>query len=130
MQDHFFIRSNGRYVKVILQEIQYIEGVKNYIRIVTEGKSYLVLYSLSKMEQFLPKGLFCRVHKSFIISYRHIVSFDSETVYYKDVLIPVGSTYRKEIVRRANVLQLEQDSKESFLSKNFKEGNKLVKCFN
>ena len=97
MQKNFFIRTDGRFIKINYEAILFIEGAKNYTKIVTETKSYLVLITMKKMEQVLPSFLFKRIHKSFIVSVDKIVEFDKERVWLKDKELPVGQQYRNEL---------------------------------
>lgn len=97
MQKNFFIRTDGRFIKINYEAILFIEGAKNYTKIVTEAKSYLVLITMKKMEQTLPSFLFKRIHKSFIVSVDKIVEFDKERVWLKDKELPVGQQYRNEL---------------------------------
>ena len=97
MQQYFFIRMNGRYLKINFQEILYIEGCKNYLKIITENKTHLVLLTMKRLEQLLPVSLFRRVHKSFIVSLDKIIEFDADTVYLKNKQLPIGQLYKGEL---------------------------------
>jgi two-component system, LytTR family, response regulator len=94
MQNFFFIRFNGRYVRLLFSEINYVEASKNYIKIVTDKKVWLVLISLKRIEQILPSGLFRRIHKSFIVSLEKMDEFDSEWVFIKGIQLPIGVQYK------------------------------------
>lgn len=97
MKKYFFIRTDGKYVKLCFSEILYAEGSRNYTKIFTETKQYLVLITMKRLEQFLPTSLFARIHKSFIVSLEKIVQFDKEKVWLKDKELPVGHQYRNEL---------------------------------
>lgn len=90
MKKYFFVRMDGRYVKINFHDIIYMEGRRNYIRIVTENNFYMVLITMKQMEQMLPAALFRRIHKSFIVSMDKVMEFDSETVYLKNKELPIG----------------------------------------
>ncbi len=62
MRNCFFIREKGKYVRINFQDVIYVEGCKNYLRIVTVCKAYLVLLTMKKLEQVLPSHSFRRVH--------------------------------------------------------------------
>ncbi|MEI2739772.1 MAG: LytTR family DNA-binding domain-containing protein [Chitinophagaceae bacterium] len=94
MQKFFFIRTNGRYVKINFNDIIFVEGCKNYIKIITDSKSYLVLITMKRMEQLLPLQLFARIHKSYIVSLDKVLEFDAEKVCLKDKQLPIGTQYR------------------------------------
>ncbi len=95
LRDYIFIRVDKKYVRVFFSELVYFEGLRNYIRIVTHSRQYLVLMTMGKMESFLPAAQFCRIHKSYIISLRQITAFDSDYAYLNDRCFPIGKTYKK-----------------------------------
>jgi DNA-binding LytR/AlgR family response regulator len=97
MQKYFFIKMDGRFIKVFYQDILYVEGSRNYSKIITETKQYLVLLTMKRLEEFLPASLFKRIHKSFIVSLEKIAEFDKETVKLKNAELPIGHHYRSEL---------------------------------
>ena len=97
MQKYFFIKLNGKHVKINFFEILYAEGCRNYIKIITESKAYLVLITMKRLEQILPAGMFTRIHKSFIVSLEKIIEFDPERVYIKGKELPIGQQYKGEL---------------------------------
>ena len=107
MQKYFFVKANGKYVKIELQEILYVEGCGNYLKIVTERRSHLVLITMKRMEKLLPTYSFKRIHKSYIVSLDKIVEFDSERVSLKEKELPIGGQYRDELERSVVIAQDE-----------------------
>jgi DNA-binding LytR/AlgR family response regulator len=103
MQKFFFIRMDGKYVKINFNEIIYVEGCKNYIKIITDLKSYLVLITMKRMEEILPAILFQRIHKSFIVSLERVLEFNTDSVYLKNKELPIGHLY-KGVIERAVVI--------------------------
>jgi len=97
MQKCFFIKEKGRYLKIPFNEIVFVEGCRNYIKIVTENKVYLLLIAMKRMEQLLPAFLFKRIHKSYIVSLDKITEFDTDCVYLKDKELPIGQLYKGEL---------------------------------
>jgi len=93
MQKYFFIRLDGRYHKIIFNEIIFVEGARNYLKIVTDKRNYLVLMSMKKMEHLLPAHLFKRIHKSYIVSLDAITAFESDRAFLKDKELPIGACY-------------------------------------
>ena len=102
---HFFVRHQGRFVRIAVAEIQYIEARKNYSRIVTTRESYLVLVPLKRFETALPTDGFCRIHRAFIVALSWINSFDNDTVYGPDQTLPIGETYRDHLQGHLSVVQ-------------------------
>jgi Response regulator of the LytR/AlgR family len=84
-------------VKVYIDEILFIESKKEYISIVTKGKSFLTKFQLSDMEEQLGKNNFLRVHRSFLISKDKIDAFTATEIEIAGQQIPIGRSY-KELV--------------------------------
>ena len=98
--DHIFIRADRKSIKVALGEILYIEGVKDYVRIVAESGSWLTKLTLGGIHPMLPDNDFIRIHKSFIVSKDKITAFTSHDVEIGDIEIPIGRAYKEEFERR------------------------------
>jgi two-component system, LytTR family, response regulator len=92
---YIFVKTEYRLEKVDLSDILYIEGMKDYLRIVCTAKKIMTLQSFSKLEETLPLKKFCRVHKSFIVSIDKIESIDRGVIIISKQRIPVSSTYRE-----------------------------------
>jgi len=93
-QPYFFIKTDGKNVKINFSEILYVEALKNYVRIVTPQKSWLALVSMKQMETALPAGSFCRIHRSFIVSLDQLYAFNKHTAYLGQHRLPIGESYR------------------------------------
>ena len=104
MNDYLFIKVEKNYHKLKLSEILYIQAEKKYVNIVTATKSHLVLTSITQIEKLLPKGLFCRIHRSYIISLEHTNKFNCEFVYIENKKIPVSEHYKN--VLKSSVIVL------------------------
>jgi len=107
MQKYFFIRTNGKFVKVDYQDILYVEGCRNYLKIITEKKSFLVLISMKRMEQLLPSHLFLRIHKSYIASLDKVTEFNRDSVCLNDKTLPIGNQYAGLLEKAVNVFSEE-----------------------
>jgi two-component system LytT family response regulator len=94
MQDFFFVHDNKQYLQILFSEIKYIEKIKRYIKIFTASTPHLVPVSLNYAEAKLPAHLFCRIHKSYIISLKHTKAFDSENVLVAGKTLPLGKHYK------------------------------------
>ena len=100
IQDILFVRKNKKVVKVPLADISYIEVESKYSTLVTAEGKFIVRISLKELLDKLPKNLFLRVHRNYIVNIINIVEFDFEeyTVHLKNFVIPIGRSYRNEIV--------------------------------
>jgi DNA-binding LytR/AlgR family response regulator len=83
-------------LKVNLRDIDYIEGMKNYVAIYHAGQKTMALLNMKDLEERLPKKYFLRVHKSYIVSVNKIVAIEGNLVVLKNVKaeILLGETYR------------------------------------
>ncbi|HWK99899.1 MAG TPA: LytTR family DNA-binding domain-containing protein [Parapedobacter sp.] len=92
--DFIFVKTEHKIQRVDLDDILYIEGLKDYISIYTAGERIVTLQNMKKMEDILPSNRFVRVHRSYIVALDKIVSIERGRILIEDKIIPVGDTYR------------------------------------
>ncbi|MBD0725854.1 DNA-binding response regulator [Flavobacterium sp. L1I52] len=92
--DYFFVKADRRMFKVYFNDIQYIEGLKDYVVIHKENQKIVTAMNIKTIHENLPKSLFVRVSKSYIINVNSIESIDNNTVYIGKNEIPIGTVYR------------------------------------
>ncbi|PSR54501.1 DNA-binding response regulator [Adhaeribacter arboris] len=90
--DSVFIKTENRLEKIIINDILYIEGMRDYVRIHTANKKIMTLQSFHELEQLLPAHLVCRVHKSYMVAINKIESIERSRIKIADQLIPVSET--------------------------------------
>ncbi len=95
---HIFLKSDKKIHKVDLQSIQYIEAIGDYMKVVTDSGQLIVNETMKKLQDDLPVNYFIRVHKSFIISRNKIRFIEGNYVQLGDKSIPIGATYRNEVL--------------------------------
>lgn len=91
---HLFLNVQKKKVKILFDEILYIESQREYIRIVTTKQVYLSKMGTHEIEALLPAQLFKRIHRSFIVAVNRIESYTAEMVEINGVAIPIGRGYR------------------------------------
>ncbi|SEN32167.1 two component transcriptional regulator, LytTR family [Chitinophaga rupis] len=96
---HLFFNVSKKMVKVYLDEILYIESMKEYIRIVTRDKTILTKFQLGQIEELLAKNNFLRVHRSFIVAKNKIDAFTATDVEINGAPIPIGRSYKELVMR-------------------------------
>jgi two-component system, LytTR family, response regulator len=94
-ESFIFVKTEYRLERVDINDILYIEGMKDYLRIICTGKKIMTLQSFSKLEENLPAKKFCRVHKSFIVAIDKIKSIERGVILIADQRIPVSNTYKE-----------------------------------
>lgn len=97
-----FVKTEYRLEKLSLNEILYIEGMRDYRRIHTNDKRIMTLQTFKDFELEIPSNIICRVHKSFMVSLDKIVSVEKDRIKIKDVMIPISETYKKEFLELIN----------------------------
>jgi DNA-binding LytR/AlgR family response regulator len=99
LSDFIFVKTEHKIQKVYLNDILFIEGLKDYISIFTPAERIITLQNMKKMEDALPEKHFIRVHKSYIVSINKIDSIERSRIFIGDKVIPVGDTYRDEFFK-------------------------------
>jgi DNA-binding LytR/AlgR family response regulator len=96
--EYIFVRSEYKHLKIILDEILYIEGLKDYVKIWLEGQTKPVLThsSLKKLEEELPLSKFMRVHRSYIISLNKIQAVERSQAIINFQYIPIADQFKQE----------------------------------
>ena len=96
-REYLFFNVSKKKIKVYIDEILYIESVKEYVNVVTADKSITVKFQLSQVEALLPKNNFIRIHRSYMVAKNKILAFSATDVEINDKQIPIGRSY-KELV--------------------------------
>lgn len=97
-----FVKTGTRTENIMLHDICYIEGNGDYRSIVTTTKKILTLITFSEWEKQLPAQEFIRIHKSFIVNLKHILSINKDMIIIKGKEIPVSETYKKAFYKQIN----------------------------
>lgn len=95
-EEFLFVKSEYRLVRIRLNEIKYIEGMREYVRIHSlHEKPVMTLMSMKLLDEKLPGDTFMRVHRSYIVNLKQITSIErSRIIFDKEIYIPVGEQYK------------------------------------
>ncbi len=93
------IRADRKLYKINFEDIKYIEGQKAYVTFHTKTKRITALASLKELEDALPKKKFIRIHKSFIVAVRAILSLEGNIIEVDEVKLPVGKIYKESVLK-------------------------------
>ncbi|GEO11071.1 LytR/AlgR family response regulator transcription factor [Segetibacter aerophilus] len=94
---YLFFNVGKKKVKMFLDEILYIESLKEYIKIVSSEKSILTKFQLGQTEDLLKNKNFLRIHRSFIVAKDKVDSFSATDIEIKGRLIPIGRSYKEQV---------------------------------
>lgn len=100
-----FVKSEYDNVKINTDDIMYIQGLKDYIKIYVEGsnKAILTLSNFKEIQNKLPDNQFIRIHRSYIVNTSYIKSVQKTKIVIDDIRIPIGETYKNEVLKRLGV---------------------------
>jgi DNA-binding LytR/AlgR family response regulator len=94
-----FLRSNTKYIQVTIDTIQYIEASGNYTMVITTNETITVREKFSAVLELFNDTDFIQVHKSFAVSKKHIKSIEGNRVFISEHIIPIGKTYKANIIK-------------------------------
>jgi two-component system LytT family response regulator len=95
-EDIIFVKTEYRIEKININDILYIKGMKDYQMIVTNCSKIMTLQSFREIEHVLPRPLFVRVHKSYIVSLNKIERIEHNRIKIHNELLPIGETYKDQ----------------------------------
>lgn len=96
--EYVFIRSERKYIRTHWNEIDYIEGLKDYVIVHCGAEKYTVAANLKTITAGLPSHLFMRINKSFVINVSKIRSIDNEYVLIGSKELPIGENFKKQLL--------------------------------
>ena len=100
-EDRFmFVKSDYKLIRVALDDILYIEGLKDYVRIyMKSGQKVMSLMNMKKLEEYLPRPEFLRTHRSYIVHMTMAQSIDRFRIVFGQELIPISESYKDDVLQ-------------------------------
>jgi len=103
-----YFKTERKMVKVLLDDIRYVESIRDYIKIFrVNDKPLLVKQSMTTLESMLPGDLFIRVHRSFVVSVNKVTAFTSRDIELGDIEIPIGKLYADRVKKFSGSFRAE-----------------------
>ena len=105
---YIFVKTDGKnnLEKVNIDDITYIESLKNYVAINQKNKQIITYNSLKHFQENLPENKFIKIHKSFLIAFQAITKTTSISVFIDDKELPIGNTYKNDFFEKLNEFKL------------------------
>jgi DNA-binding LytR/AlgR family response regulator len=100
LDDRIFVRFKDRMVKILFDTIRYVEADRNYCRIFTPDREYLLTMPLKSIEAKLPAAKFQRIHRSHIVNLAHVDEVSEGHVHIGDTHLPLSQSLREEFLKR------------------------------
>jgi two-component system, LytTR family, response regulator LytT len=104
INDGIFIKNKGKYIKLTLEELLYIEANDNYCTISTTANNFVLKTTLKSLLDVLPE-YFWRTHRSYIVNLHHLKSFDTETIYILNKSLPLGKSFYPLLIEKLKIVQ-------------------------
>lgn len=104
LNDRIFVRHNEKMLKIDIKDIYYIEADRNYCRIFSQGREYLLVMTLKDIDEKLPQNHFLRIHRSYIINLSQIDEVAGTHVVISKKAIPMSKAMRTELLKRLQTI--------------------------
>ncbi|HCY82023.1 MAG TPA: DNA-binding response regulator, partial [Xanthomarina gelatinilytica] len=104
LNDCIFVRHHEKMVKINIIDILYIEAERNYCRIYSKGKEFLIVTTLKDIDQKLPQDHFLRIHRSFIVNISQIDEIATSHVVVSRKAIPISKQLKSELLKRLHTI--------------------------
>ncbi len=104
LNDRIFIRHQGQMIKLLLQDILYIEADRNYCHLVTDKMQYILATTQKDMQTKLPDALFVRVHRSFVVNISKLDVLGEGHVEINRKVIPLSRSYREDLLKHLQTI--------------------------
>lgn len=98
--DYFFVKCDGKHEKVLYRDVLYLEAMQNYVIIHTVSRKLITYNTLSGLEEQLPKDLFIKVHKSYVVAILKVKTVDGNDLLINTVPIPVSRNLKEDVMRQ------------------------------
>jgi DNA-binding LytR/AlgR family response regulator len=108
-----YFRSDRKMVKVLFNDILYIEGLRDYIKIFTTTKTIITKHLLASLQEMLPADTFLRIHRSYIVSINKIDSYNADTIEVAKKELPVGRLYKHDVNKLLNSSSIQSEIKKN-----------------
>lgn len=96
--EYFFIKADNKLVKILFDEVLFVEALQNYVTIHTTGKKYMTYLTFKSVEDYLPADKFSKVHKSYIISVSRVDSIEGNEIKIGQHHIPISRNQKDEVM--------------------------------
>jgi len=97
---YIFIKESTRLLRVELDDIFYVAGLKNYVSVYTKSQRIVSLQTMKQMESILPPHRFARVHRSYFVAFDKIISVEKQQIRLRDKTIPIGNIYYTAFMKK------------------------------
>jgi DNA-binding LytR/AlgR family response regulator len=98
--EHVFVKCDGKLVRVNMEDILFVEALKEYVKIHTIGGSYITYQTMQNMEEKLPSLKFFRIHRSYLVAIKYVQMIEGNMVVINKVSIPISRNCKDQFLER------------------------------
>jgi two-component system, LytTR family, response regulator len=102
--EHIFVKSNLKKRKIYINQIKWIEALGDYVKLITNNKSFVILSTMKAFENELPKGMFLRIHKSYIVNLKKVERYDNKHVEIEKMKLPLSRTRKAQLSQALDLI--------------------------
>ena len=103
-EDHIYIKSGGKLIRVQYQNILFIEALADYVIFHTNQSKHIVHHTMKGIQKKLPESIFSRIHRGYIINREQISKIEDLHVFINTLPIPIGASYKDHLISKLNML--------------------------
>lgn len=100
--DFTFVKVDTKLVKVLFDDVCYVEALGDYVHIVMPHSKLIVYSTMKAVEEKFPSSVFVRAHRSFIVNLKRVQAIEDNTITIENKQIPIGQTYLRDVLQRLN----------------------------
>lgn len=98
--DYMFIKSEGKLVKININDIFFVEALKEYVKICTTQGNYVTYQTMQYMQEKLPLENFFRIHRSYLVALKHVQMIEANSVIVNKTSLPISRSCKEEFLER------------------------------
>jgi DNA-binding LytR/AlgR family response regulator len=103
-KEDIFIKADGKFVRLVYDDILFIESMGDYVKYITPAKTYLTHSTLKAVEEKMDKNSFMKVHRSYIVNLRKIKDIQDYSLVIENKVIPISKSLKAEVLERLNIV--------------------------
>jgi DNA-binding LytR/AlgR family response regulator len=96
-EDRFFLRSDNKYIQIVLDDILFVESAGNYVKIVLKNEIITIRGNLATIRKLIPIHSFIQVHRSFMVVQKHIKSVEGNQLFIDNYTVPIGKLFKAQL---------------------------------
>jgi DNA-binding LytR/AlgR family response regulator len=102
--DHIFIKTEGKLVRLNNEDVLYIESMGDYVRFVTKDRKYTVHNTIKNLEEKMNRKAFMKIHRSCIVNIQKVDNIRENVLFIRGVELPISKAHKADVIQRINII--------------------------